>query len=197
MTVLSSLLAMGARGAWKTAKMATGNPLQRALVGAGAGGLYGYASSDFTGTRALGDAFGGALGGAMLGVGSSMLSARGILGSGIGAGKVALKGIGFTIRHPQLVAGGVAAAALGPGLVMSTMGGQNGVSPSLSGVNVNTSYNQQMIAAESMMMGGISPMGGVGTQQQFTEMQQRRTQNQRMMNSTYGLTNGLHRGRHG
>jgi len=99
----------------------------------------------------------------------------------------------FAMYHPGLTIAGVGAVGVGGALAL---GGER--SPTMAGADVNVRYDQQMIAAQDIMAGSIAPMGGIGTYPQFVEMEQRRAaQRQQMRNSTSGLVQGLHRGRHG
>jgi hypothetical protein len=89
----------------------------------------------------------------------------------------------FAVRHPYAtlgVAGAGAYAALGPAATPYS-------SPSLSGVEMGLNINQEVAAAEAMNT-GIAPMGGITPGAVI--------RNQRLMESTVGLTQGLHKSRH-
>lgn len=101
------------------------------------------------------------------------------------AGKAAL----FAFEHPIMTAG-----IIGTGLAAGTAAGFTEdpfVSPTLTGANVNTEYDQQAIAAQELQASMIAPIGGVGTAPQMMGSMHRA-----MMGSTQGLVQGLHRGRH-
>lgn len=120
----------------------------------------------------------------------------GLAGKGLwGAGKKAagpagrgLKGAAwFALEHPVMTLGAGAAAFGGWSYLQSDT-----PSPTMTGATMNVNYNQQAIAAQELQMGMISPSGMVGTAPQMMGRMHRA-----MMQSTYGLTQGLHRGRHG
>lgn len=203
-------LKWGAKSTWWGAKqLYGGNLLGRSAVAGAVGGIYGFASSPLSGFDALGDAASYGVFGAALGAGSwagpriakrafrSSAFRRGAWGTMGFMGRRA-KGVGsFVFRHPGLTAVGVGGVMFGPSMAFRASGGQIGESPTLTGANVNVQYDQQAIAAQEIMAGAISPMGGVGTYPQFIEMQRQRTINeQRMRGSTIGLVQGLHKSRH-
>lgn len=105
------------------------------------------------------------------------------LNRAIGAGE-------YIINHP------VASAAMAGGGIAGVMAMNetfsDAPSPTLSGARVDMNYDRQALAAEEMNMGGASPSGSVGTFQQFSGGRMGRLQQ-----STYGLVQGMHRGRHG
>lgn len=97
----------------------------------------------------------------------------------------------FAVQHPFITAGVIGGAAAGYGAMQSTAS-----SPSLQGrvtdVEMGTQYNQQLMATEAMREVGIAPMGVIGTPREMMG-----PAHGQFMNSTHGLTQGLHRGRHG
>ena len=68
-------------------------------------------------------------------------------------------------------------------------------SPTLSGARVNARYDQQAIAIDQMA-GGIAPTGDVMTAPQMFGSTTPNQARNAFQNSTYGLTQGLHRNRH-
>jgi len=96
---------------------------------------------------------------------------------------------GWAFHNPLIATGGA--------LAITGMGGQlmdvgEVVSPMLTGAKADTNYNRQAAAASNMQMGMISPTGGItsgatGRDQYMQAFQQ----------STQGMVQGLHRGRHG
>lgn len=108
-------------------------------------------------------------------------------GTAAGVGQAA----SFIEKHPGLALGAVAAGAVATAASAVIPPEMAPDSPTLQGLEVNTSYSQQAIAAEQMMMGAVAPMGMVGTANQMMGPMQRQFQA-----STTGLVQGLHRGRH-
>ena len=100
-------------------------------------------------------------------------------------GKIAL----FAFEHPVLTAGVVGGAMVAGELSGFTK--DPFISPTLSGANINTKYNQQAIAAQELQTSMIAPVGAIGTAPQMLGNMHRT-----MMGSTQGLVQGLHRGRH-
>lgn len=115
--------------------------------------------------------------------GASML--RGMTSGAVGAGGLAFRAGRFAFEHPLAVgaiAGGTMLAANAAGMPSS---------PTMSGVEMKANYNEQAMAAAELQMSGIAPMGMVGSAPQMMgEI------NRAMMQSTQGLVQGLHRGRH-
>lgn len=211
LTPVTKPLKWGVKGTWWGAKqLYGGNLVGRSMVAGGVGGIYGFATSPLSGTDALGDAASYGIFGAALGATSwigprlakrafrSPTFRRGAWGTMGFVGRRA-RGVGsFAFRHPGLTAAGVGAIAFGPGLATRAAGGQTMESPTLGGADVNIEYNQQAMAAQEIMAGAISPMGGAGTYPQFLEMERRRAmERSRLQHSTHGLVQGLYRGRHG
>lgn len=108
---------------------------------------------------------------------------------GKGLGKLVQKTAMFALEHPVATAGIIGAGALAGAATGFTE--DPFVSPTLSGANVSTKYNQQAIAARELQMSMIAPVGAVGPAPQMLGNMQRK-----MMQSTDGLVQGLHRGRH-
>jgi hypothetical protein len=183
-----------------------GGLASRTLLGAGVGGTVGAFRGDVTGEGRMQEIFKhaalGALGGATwhgaARFGPGMLKAG--WKPALRAGWAGTKGVGraarFAWRHPLATVGGV--AAVGGGLYaannLGPQGGTPSMSPTLAG-QVAMSYNQRAIAAQEMM-GGVSPMGFVGSAPEFYQYQQQRAYRERLYDSTTGLVQGLHRGRH-
>jgi hypothetical protein len=69
-------------------------------------------------------------------------------------------------------------------------------SPTLSGTALKANFNTQSIAANELMAGSLAPMGFVGTAPEYQQMQNQMLSRARMAQSTQGLVQGLHRGRH-
>jgi len=92
-------------------------------------------------------------------------------------------GIGkFAIRHPYMTLG-----AVGAGAYLTTQTSPY-ESPSLSGVRMTSKFNEEQLAAQALQESGVAPMGGIVSGAAI--------RNQRMTESTQGLTFGLHRSRH-
>lgn len=170
-------------------------------TGIGAG--IGYAQSDGSGTQQAGAAFKGALiGGLGMGAaraawagttlkgmasfaGQTAFNAPGMAYRGIKTGvKTGTRGSLFALNNPgKIAAAGV--GVLGFGMLTSNS------SPTESGARVQANYNQQAITAENMQSSTLSPMGQIGSAPQMMGERQRR-----LTDSTNGLVQGLHRGRH-
>jgi hypothetical protein len=94
----------------------------------------------------------------------------------------------FAVNHPYMLAGG----ALGGAAVMSYEGQGTGLhqsSPTLEGAEMNTRYDQQAIAAQEL------GQMGAGLRGSYPMMSG--PWNRAMQQSTHGLVQGLHMGRHG
>jgi hypothetical protein len=105
-------------------------------------------------------------------------------------GKQIGRGVGvvsFALNHPLLTIGGIGGAAGGLALMSSL-----DTSPTLSGARVQTNYDQQALAAEILQSSSFSPAGTVENAPQYLGRRQRELER-----STRGLTQGLHRSRHG
>jgi hypothetical protein len=98
------------------------------------------------------------------------------------AADLALRAGQFAIRHPYMTLGAIGAGAY---LATDTSPYE---SPSLSGVRMNSRFNEEQLAAEALNESGVASMGGIVSGAAI--------RNQRLMESTYGLTQGLHRSRH-
>jgi hypothetical protein len=96
--------------------------------------------------------------------------------------KLANAGAQFAVRHPYMTLGGAGTAAW---LASDTSPYD---SPSLGGVRMQSRFRDEAEAMESLDY-GVSPMGGATASGAGIR-------NQRMMESTLGLTQGLHRSRH-
>jgi len=88
----------------------------------------------------------------------------------------------FAVRHPYMTLG-----AVGAGMYLAGGGASPYASPSLSGAHMSLNINQELAAAE-LMNTGVAPMGGM--------IPGAVIRNQRLMESTNGLVQGLHRSRH-
>lgn len=103
-----------------------------------------------------------------------------------GAGSLAFKFGNFALRHPYVTAG-----AIGAGYYLTTEGSPY-LSPSMSGklegVRLSSKFNEEQMAADALNESGVAPMGGI--------VSGAAVRNQRLMQSTFGLTQGLHRMRH-
>jgi len=111
---------------------------------------------------------------------------------GFSAAKTAGKMGIWAMEHPLAtgaIATGIGAAAYGMNTGFGS--GQN-KSPTLSGARIATNFNQQANAATLLQSNTMSPMGGVQPAPQGLNRYR-----QAMQQSTMGLTQGLHRGRHG
>lgn len=197
------LLLRGAAGILKTPF--TGGLASRTLLGAGVGGTIGAFRGDVTGEGRMQEIFKHAVLGAVGGAGWHGAARLGPKALRMGwkpalrAGWAGTKGVGraarFAWRHPMIAFGG--AAAVGGGIYMANNmpgGATPSMSPTLAG-QVAMSYNQRAISTQEMM-GGIAPMGFVGTAPEFMQYQQQRAYRERLYDSTTGLVQGLHRGRH-
>ena len=102
------------------------------------------------------------------------------------ASKLAFKTGKFALRHPYMTAG-----AIGAGAYLATEKSPY-ESPSmtgkLDGVRLSARFNEEQMAADALNQSGVAPMGGIVSGAAM--------RNQRLMESTYGLTQGLHRSRH-
>lgn len=108
---------------------------------------------------------------------------------GRGGGKYFSKAAMFALEHP-IATGGI----IGGGVIAGKLSGVTEdpfISPTMTGVKVNTKYDQQAIAASELQASMISPIGAVGSAPQMMGNMHRT-----MMQSTGGLVQGLHRGRH-
>jgi len=109
------------------------------------------------------------------------------------------RGVGrFALEHPWITVGGaVAIGGIGAGLYPTAPGGATpSYSPTMTGTAINVNYNQQAVALSELESGGISPMSFMGIAPQFEQFQEQQTYRERLHNSTYGLVQGLNRGRH-
>jgi len=107
--------------------------------------------------------------------------------AGKGVGKAGLGLASFAIQHPVGLA---AAGGAAYGLAYATRLAGPG-SPTMRGAKVNTQYDRQAIAACEMNEGVLAPTGMVGTMPMMARPMQ-----DALQNSTNGLVQGLHRGRH-
>lgn len=120
------------------------------------------------------------------------LAGKGALGaSNVAAGGLMKAGT-WAFEHPVMAAG-IGAAGVGGVAYMN----RDTPSPTMTGATMmNVNYNQQAIMADQMMTGGMRP-GQYGTGHIGPAPQMMGRMHRSMMQSTYGLTQGLHRGRHG
>lgn len=195
---IGSILKGTARGVFGLARS---GPAGRAVVGAMAGGLaggmQGYENPNLGFESMMKGAALGALGGAVISraprmaLAGARAIARGTPFSATSMGRwggIGKKMLGFTARHP------IGTATVAAGLYGATQYNYSGMgtSPTMSGARVNTEYHRQAIAMDEMTMGGAAGLGMVGTAPQMMNRYHRTLQR-----STEGLTQGLHRGRHG
>lgn len=103
--------------------------------------------------------------------------------------KQALRAGRFGLENPLLVGGAIGTAAVGMSVAGSD--GQSFQSPTMGGAQLNAKYDKQAIAAEELQMSQIAPTGAIGTAPQMVGRMQKE-----LMDSTRGLVQGLHRGRH-
>jgi hypothetical protein len=90
----------------------------------------------------------------------------------------------FAFRHPYMTLGAVGTGAyLSSDLYKSPYS-----SPSLDRVSMNTRFNDEQMAANALNEAGIAPMGSI--------VSGATVRNQKLMESTNGLTQGLWRSRH-
>lgn len=169
-------IAGGATAAFQEDSNSPTLKLRNILGGAAAGaGLVAGAGLGFAMGRQVAKASWSAAAGRMYGVGKRL-------------GKAGLGLASFAIQHPV----GIAAAGAGIyGLAYATRVAGPG-SPTLRGARVNTQYDRQAIAAAEMNAGVLAPSGMVGTMPQMARPMQ-----EAMMQSTQGIVQGMHRGRHG
>lgn len=123
----------------------------------------------------------------------SMLSGVGNLGwsvlsnlprAAIGTARAAM----WPIRHPYLTLG----AAAGAAGIYSVAGEGPYTSPTLSNQNININLNIEAAAMQSVNQ-GLAPMSTMVGRTMSDFMAQR---NKQLMESTMGLTQGLHQSRH-
>lgn len=201
------------RGGSKFAGLgSTGRLLAMGAGGGVAGGVYGASQGYDTNSRIEGFAK-GFVGGSMAGLaGGAALHPTAWKMGGRAAGSAA--GFAWKNRMPHHAASGALKAGRwafeNPGKIMAGAGLLYGgaklneaavgqlpsTSPTLDGVKVNTSYNQQMIAAAQM---GQIGTGTTGTApQMYPSFQREAYKSARRMSpdTTSGLVQGLHRSRH-
>jgi hypothetical protein len=99
--------------------------------------------------------------------------------------QLAFGAMDFTLKHPVAVG-----AAAGAGYLAYNYDSSM-ESPTLSGGQMNTQWNQQAIAAEEIQMGQYSSSGSMGSAPQMVNKIQ-----DNFTRSTQGLVQGLHRSRH-
>lgn len=193
MNFITSLFSLGAKG--------VGQGFKHPMIGGGIiGGAAGFLGSDAnTFTQRLQDtgrgiAVGATMGAMMpfsgAGIYGKLLGQRGnVWGATKNIGVSALKAGRFALEHPV----GLAAAGLGAYGVTQMLGayGQSGISPSMQGAAVKTDWNQQAMQAEDISSIFVNPPGVIGSSSQY------RQQMSKLHNSTHGLVQGLHAGRHG
>jgi len=189
----------------------TGGFASRMALGAGIGAIGGLLTSDnSTMVGKMNSMEQGALLGGLAGAGISAIqkfaprligrvnpvqAARKIGNAGVNLASTGMQAGAWALAHPLatagMVGGGIAAYHV------ATTGGMAG-SPTLAGhttegVGIRANYDQQAIASE-VMSSSVASMGDVGSAQQMYGQSAAR---QLFMNSTNGLTLGLHRSRHG
>lgn len=154
------------------------------IGGAAIGGVIGGIFGD--------DALGGALKGAAVG-GLGTLAGQALARPGIkfakfagplgwSATKTGWGAAKFAIRHPYMTAG-----AVGTGAYLATHKSPY-ESPSLSGVTMRSKFDEEQMAVQSLQESGVAPMGGL--------VSGAAVRNQKLMESTRGLVQGLHASRH-
>lgn len=183
-------------------KLTLGGGGRRMVTGAAIGSIYGGATSEANTPTGI---FRDMIGGAAIGIGAGALTARslwmksrpaslrglfnspvakGVKGAarlGMGAGKIGLRAgfgaIKFTARHPY-AALGIAGAGYGMYALGNSGPGQSGM-------------NEKEMAAIARMHGGPSTGFDIGM-----GTSRRQNSRQMFMESTFGLTQGLHASRH-
>ena len=88
----------------------------------------------------------------------------------------------FSMKHPYLTAGIAGAAAY------TMLGNKGPYSPPEENVQLRSTYNQELRTLE-MMGNGIAPQGGITSRTAI--------RNNSLMQSTYGLVQGMYSSRHG
>lgn len=198
------LVGSAAKAALGVGKFAVGGgAVQRAAAGAIGYGGYTFATSDannFTNRveETVKAASLGAVGGLALSRGNKMLGgaagsmwknkgtlAKNLWKTGKASVSFGTKAAQFTLNNPTLALGG--AAALGGGYMAMS---EEEKSPTMEGAEMDLSMNAmaaQYQAGQDMFAGAIKPQAAVMPMAQY----------QQMANSTHGLVQGLHRGRHG
>jgi hypothetical protein len=220
--MLGAILGSAAKVAKGTWGLASGGPLKRGLLGAGIGGAIGAASGyDNANLQTESIAKGALLGGALGAIGfrrgsigkfgfpvpaiGRMGTLTGVKGLGkdlLGASGRFAKNVGtraavFAAENPKtaLGLGAITAAGVGAAVVAG-----NSFSPTLNpflgtgpGGRINPAYTPEMGQYATMRMADNQQIGTGGVAS-GRAMNRNTTE---FMNSTMGLTQGLHRGRHG
>jgi len=192
--VLNASLGAGVGMATKAAR----NPIAAGTV---VGGAAGFATSEAntltqrfqdTGKGAMmGAAAGAFVPGSAAGIYSKLWKNKSALAKkGWGATKMAGKAAAFALENPLLV-GGVAGGLYGASRVLGKFSGQTLSTPTMEGAAVNANYDQQAMQSEEMRSMFVNPPGLVGSAPEYQQ------QMSRLVNSTSGLVQGLHSGRHG
>ena len=226
MSAIGSLAKNVGKGLWyakdpvvSTAKFAwKGGTAGRMALGGAAGGMYGAVAGDYeTGTMRLNSMAHGALLGASAGALAGILPRQGAQFAkdfwsklpaawaarqrvASGAMNLADKSLraggsiaGFAINHPYAT-GGILAGAGGAAAMGMSEFNRPFMSPTLSGAPVNSDYDQQAIAVANMQS-GVLPSGQMGTLPQMAPSMMSPAK-QDFQQSTDGLVQGLHQGRH-
>lgn len=196
MGFVSPFLLKGMGKAWGAVSTGVGRVATGAVVGAGISYAQAGDNPNHTFESVMKGAALGAVGGFVVGQipGQAWRAAKSAIGSGRGklgatawsATKAAGRVGRFAFEHPVMTAG-----MIGGAMYIAGDGG-NMQSPTLTGGKVDTQYDQQR-AAIAEMSGGTGQIGGgpVGNAPMMMGRYQRALQN-----STQGLVQGLHRGRH-
>jgi len=203
-TPLSALWGAGQYAA-KAGKAVARTGMGPMVGGAAIGGIYGAFRGDVTGAGRAEEIFKhaalGAIGGAGLkagikyGPGLVKKGFRPTMSAGATAARGAWGAGKFAARHPWATAATV--GGIGGALYMGGRGGATpGTSPTLSGAAMNYNFNNQAIASNELMAGSLAPMGFVGTAPEYQQHMSQQMNRARMAQSTQGLVQGLHRGRH-
>jgi hypothetical protein len=189
-------------GAKGIGKMAIGGAGSRMLLGGVVGGAYQALTSDKRDINQKmtdifkGVAIGAAVGGISRAITPALTSSgvkvpllkplstgKGLLNLGKNTGRAALNIADLGLKHPLLVAGGV---ATGVGLSIANSGGPHQYSSILKG-QTNIQLNSEPEIGE--VNTGISPMGGMTSGTGI--------RNRQLMESSYGIVQGSHHSRHG
>lgn len=199
----------------------------KTAIGAGIGagvGIYGGYDATSRMEGAAKGALLGAMGGAAIGVAPRAIKvgaiaagrnwaglARGAYNVGGAVGSSLLRVGAFIGRHPLAVAGAAGAVAGGAYLGIARMEKQgmmqSAESPTMIGAVMNVDYNQQAVAAAELgQIGGgtIGPASEMAPRFNYAnwmasvgKMALSKSATGRMVDSTIGLPQGLHAGRHG
>lgn len=181
------LLGLAFRGLAGTARVANSGMIGRSIVGGAIGAGVGYFGSGYNNPNLRGEAtakaaflgaFGAGLGPSIfkMGVKGIWASRSGLARTGKGLARAGI----FAVEHPLLV-GGIAAGGMGAAYAANYR--------PLSGTTMNVNMDQQALAANELTLGTGSITPAFGNPLLPPTYQ-------RLINSTTGLVQGMHRGRH-